>query len=342
MLPKPPTCAGCPAAEVGLGYVPGAGPPRATVALVGQGPGIHEAHAGQPFVGDSGTRLDTWLARAGHSRSQLWIDNVVRCQLPKNRPPKPTEAAHCWAAHGGPALDGRFPTVVVPVGVPAIRTVLSDPEANETYAGTVTKQGSRYVVPILHPAYILRGQWGLEPAQIKYLATVREIATTGYTPTVDPATPPVGTTIGPTLSQVLEYLAHPNNSGGVAVDIEAAGPHLMCIGLCRVRDLEGIVVPFRTEGTTQYWSLAELRTLVEHLVRWFADPSVPKVFHNGQGFDVPYLENLGFKVAGYSFDTMLAQHVLYPEMPKRLEFIATLYLGYPRWKHLKSDAGEAK
>lgn len=118
--PKPPGCDGCPARNSGRGFVPGSGPTTARVALVGQGPGEMEAYQSTPFVGPSGDELNTQLTKAGVMRSQLWVDNVVRCWLPNNRPPTQGEMEHCWREHVGPALRALpHLRVVVPVGLPA-------------------------------------------------------------------------------------------------------------------------------------------------------------------------------------------------------------------------------
>ena len=52
----------------------------------------------------------------------------------------------------------------------------------------------------------------------------------------------------------------------------------------------------------------------------------------------------GFTVQNYAFDTMLAQHIAYPELPKGLEFVANLYAGLGGWKKMvKTDSeGEGK
>lgn len=340
MHPKPAGCVGCPAYDCGQSYVPGTGPKEAKLVMLGQGPGETEAHSGRPFIGPSGERLSQWLAKAGIQRSEVYIDNVVRCWLPKNRPPTPAEAQFCWDAHVKEAVVSRSPLVVTPIGIPAMRQVLGK-SASELDAGSVTMATipgtvhQAYSVPILHPAYIQRGQWAQEPAQIIHLSTARGILEKGTFPVVDIHTPPKGTILRPTQAQVREFVTDPDCKFGVAVDIETAGDYLVCLGLCRIRDLQTIVIPFRTFGAAQYWSYPDLVKVTSDLYDFFADPSIGKVFQNGQGFDIPYLHKMGFVVEGYSFDTMLAQHVLYPEMPKDLEFLATLYLNYPRWKHLR-------
>ena len=139
MLEKPFTCHGCPAREVGEGYVPGGGNPNASIALVGQGPGKTEAHLAEPFVGPSGNILNDWLAQAGIKRNKCYVDNVVRCWLPKNRAPRKAEVQHCTRVHLRPAL-GKLEKlkVVVPVGTVAIKHFMG-PDATESAVGAVVR-----------------------------------------------------------------------------------------------------------------------------------------------------------------------------------------------------------
>jgi len=98
---------------------------NARVALVGQGPGEMEAYQGRPFVGPSGERLDGWLVKAELRRREVWVDNSVRCWLPKNRQPTRAEQSHCWEAHVGPSLHALTALrVVAPIGIPAFKLFL--------------------------------------------------------------------------------------------------------------------------------------------------------------------------------------------------------------------------
>lgn len=141
MLPKPKTCEGCPALHLGKGYVPGEGPRDAPLALVGQGPGEVEAYEGRPFIGPSGRKLNTWLSKARVEREQAWVDNIVRCWLPKNRPPKAAEVEHCTRVHLQGALRKLDQLrVVVPIGLPAGRYFLG-PGVGESVAGAIFQRG---------------------------------------------------------------------------------------------------------------------------------------------------------------------------------------------------------
>ena len=139
MLDKPFTCRGCPAFDVGDGYVPGGGNPLAKIALVGQGPGKTEAHLGEPFVGPSGSMLEDWLREAEIKRKGCWVDNVVRCWLPGNRVPRKAEVAHCTRVHLRPALSKlEHLKVVVPVGTVAIKHFMG-PDATESAVGAIVR-----------------------------------------------------------------------------------------------------------------------------------------------------------------------------------------------------------
>jgi hypothetical protein len=69
---------------------------------------------------------------------------------------------------------------------------------------------------------------------------------------------------------------------------------------------------------------------------------IEKIFHNGQAFDIPYLEEQGFVVNGFEEDTMLQAHLTYAELPKKLVFLALVYAGIPYWKYLVSEEDEEK
>jgi DNA polymerase len=56
----------------------GAGPPGATVMLVGEQPGNDEDRAGEPFVGPAGRLLDRALAAAGLDRRDAYVTNAVK------------------------------------------------------------------------------------------------------------------------------------------------------------------------------------------------------------------------------------------------------------------------
>jgi hypothetical protein len=62
-----------------------------------------------------------------------------------------------------------------------------------------------------------------------------------------------------------------------------------------------------------------------------------KVGHFSIQHDVPYLLDLGFKVHGPLVDTSVLCHAVHSELPKGLQFLATLFCGAPRWKDITDE-----
>jgi len=86
--------------------VPGKGPERAALVVVGEAPGAEEDRRGEPFVGRAGALLDRALEQAGVDRATLFVTNVVKCRPPGNRKPTKEEAAACR-----PFLEGELERV---------------------------------------------------------------------------------------------------------------------------------------------------------------------------------------------------------------------------------------
>lgn len=190
------------------------------------------------------------------------------------------------------------------------------------------------VLPILHPSAIIRGKFAYRDAQVEVLKRARAYLRGEWTPpTPDLTHTPVPATLFPTLTSLMEW-RHGPLTQGVVVDIETAGPYLVCVGLLRLADRHALVVPFRTQGGGQYWRADQLPWVVDWLWEVLANPEVPKVFHNGVSFDIPYLEEVGFEVDGPLRDTIVMQHTNNPEQPKKLEWCAVTFCGYQPWKHL--------
>lgn len=197
-----------------------------------------------------------------------------------------------------------------------------------------------WCISIQHPGAIVRDQWAREPQQWEYLRRARGLAGGTWEPPSHDALL-AHSTLDPSLPQLQAWEAQLRQGSDqtLTVDIECAGPHLVAVGLCRVRDLSAVVVRFRGPGGTQHWG-AELPAVVQWLWELLADPAVPKWFHNGQAFDIPYLHYQGFEVQGYVGDTLLLQRYMFPEMGAGLQECAVFYCGWPAWKQLADQTND--
>jgi DNA polymerase len=154
-------CRRCPLAEGRTRVVLARGNPTARLLLIGEAPGAEEDRLGLPFVGRSGQLLDRLLAGAGlDPEGDLYIVNGVKCRPPQNRRPTPAELAACrpWLERQIALVD---PALIMLVGATALQAVLG-------VKGGITRLRGRWLegegpllagrvlMPLLHPAYLLR------------------------------------------------------------------------------------------------------------------------------------------------------------------------------------------
>jgi uracil-DNA glycosylase family protein len=71
-------CRRCPLYRDATQAVPGKGPSRAALMLVGEQPGNDEDLKGEPFVGPAGHVLDAALEEAGIERRKTFVTNAVK------------------------------------------------------------------------------------------------------------------------------------------------------------------------------------------------------------------------------------------------------------------------
>ncbi len=164
------SCTRCPLAKGRTKAVPGEGPGRADILLVGEAPGRDEDLAGRPFVGRAGSILDRCLIDAGIDRSEVFITNVVKCRPPGNRRPKKDEVEACR-----PYLKSQIelvqPKVVCLMGNAAAKAVL-DVEGVTSLRGQVFRD---LLLVTFHPAAVLRNG-NLKEALVSDLKAAREKA----------------------------------------------------------------------------------------------------------------------------------------------------------------------
>ena len=148
-------CQLCPLSRTRTKAVPGEGPARARIMLVGEAPGREEDLSGRPFVGRGGKLLSATLQSIGIPRKEVFITNLVKCRPPKNRVPSKLERATCSSAHLSRETEAVAPRVVVLLGRTAAASLLGVGTLSEVRGKLVPREGVWYL-PTYHPAAILR------------------------------------------------------------------------------------------------------------------------------------------------------------------------------------------
>ncbi len=132
------------------------GNPLAKLMVIGEAPGAEEDKLGQPFVGRSGKKLDYLLESVGiNPNEEAFFCNVVKFRPPKNRRPTRSEILAClpWLLQ---QIKLVKPLVIVLAGSTAVQALLEIKEGISKLRGKWFSFEGRLVMPIFHPAYLLR------------------------------------------------------------------------------------------------------------------------------------------------------------------------------------------
>jgi uracil-DNA glycosylase family 4 len=149
-------CQKCGLAETRHKVVVDRGNPKALIMIIGEGPGEEEDKTGLPFVGRAGQLLDKIIASVELDRDQdVYVCNVVKCRPPGNRNPTPDEMSACkpYLLEQIRLID---PKIILLTGATAVKAVLGDKTGITKLRGKWREWEGRLVMPILHPAYLLR------------------------------------------------------------------------------------------------------------------------------------------------------------------------------------------
>ncbi|MCP4900192.1 MAG: hypothetical protein GY906_24740 [bacterium] len=338
---KPRECNGCVLRQKGDGF---ALPEQAesVITLVGEALGEEEVVYSRPFVGPAGEQLDRALTKVGLPRGSVTIGNAVNCRPPNNwltgAPWEHASLNHC-RVHRRKFYSPQV-RVYVTLGSVATKTVLSDHgypyegKLNNWHSTVIKLDENQYLIPTFHPSYLMQGNQKLFNAQCYALRLAMEVASFGYTPDpldlkVDPPPDKFEADFVSKLGGIEEH------SAWMAVDIETytsmgEAEDDLTYALGDITRINFSVDP--DVGWTVPW---ENRYLP--LIQKCLETPHAKIFWN-ERYDVPILKRNGMKINGVVVDAMQGWHMLQPNLPMGLGFVAPFYCKVGPWKHLSSTA----
>jgi DNA polymerase len=320
------------------------GPLNAAIMIVGEAPGAEEELHGKPFVGTCGWELDRMLRGAGIFREQCYITNVCNYRpqfndisvwiktkqegiLPLTKfndryaAPQVTEGIRDLEA----AIRRVNPAVIIALGNTPL-WALTGEFGVTNWRGSIlpcTLVEGPKVIPTFHPSFVLRSY----ADRVDTIADLRRAEQESHFREI--RMPNWKFHLQPTLSEVMKYLNDLPQE--VVCDIETGGRQIKCIGIGRSQT-EAMCIPITSiDRGGSYWSAADEIAVIGAIRRAFEKR---KVINQNMLYDSFYLAwRWGIKVIP-SFDTMIAQGVLFPGRPKSLDYLASLHCEFYRyWKH---------
>ena len=340
----------------GLIYVGTRGNTSGGTAIVGEAPGGNEERLRLPFVGASGKELGRILRDAGwpggylelekgnsvFAPREIWYTNVFKVRPPGNDLTRLVEygiSTEMFVEAFLEELRTYRPTIIIATGNTSLGTLCPETRGKGgnarigTYRGSLLRSSlldwEHYVVPCHHPAFVLR-EWKERPVCTFCLERAREefdyfLRTGNLQPL-----PRRHLKIQPEFGELRAYLVGCLQTARrrVSVDIELLYGWPIVYGLA-ISPSDAISFSLWDYPDHQ---IVELWRLLNEVLR-----SCPQIGQNYIGFDCTYHEWLGLEPNLRLFnsqieDTMVLHHVLWPELPHKLEFLAMQYTREPYWK----------
>ena len=333
------------------------GPCPAKIMIVGEFPGASEVREQAPFVGSAGKELSTMLGEAGIMRGSCFLTNVIRIAPPNGDVETLMAMKKSAITPQHIQVRDRFVLPAVRDGIELLKREIEMCRPNVIVAlgnvalwaltgqwGVTSWRGSTTlcnldlnldykpkVVVSYSPSMILR-QWSWRQIMIHDLRKVkresetRELNTRDYSFIISPQLPDVLTVLGQLYSQVCE------RPGKIAVDIETRAGHIACIGLAW-SNTEALCIPLmcveRREG---YWPERDEALIQFALYQLLTHPNCQVIGQNFS-YDAQYFFRHLHYLPNLTRDTMIAQHCLFSNLQKGLDFLSSMYCeDHEYWK----------
>ncbi len=155
------SCKKCPLYQNRTNPVFGEGSIDADLMFVGEAPGRDEDLQGRPFVGRAGRLLRDLLKEVGIDVESVYIANCLKCRPPNNRDPLPEELVSCFG-YLKRQIELIKPKVIATLGRYSTYELTNQKGALGTLRGKVFDYHGIKVVPLYHPAYLLRNPKAVE------------------------------------------------------------------------------------------------------------------------------------------------------------------------------------
>jgi uracil-DNA glycosylase family 4 len=288
---------------------------------VGEAPDENSVTTGKPFSGGAGGWLNSLLSAARIPRSSINVINTIGCCPPDgvfpgddkwhatDRATARAGVEYCRHHHLMPAIAGVKPSRIVALGEAALQA--TTPRAGITHwrgsplpLRDAIASGPR-VIPTFHPAALMK-QPNMFSTVVRDLKKTLEL-------------PPENYNLYPNIETVRAFTAK-----RISFDFEWG--HDGEITMCGLSDrfFHALVVPW-------------CPPYIDELRRIFESAEI-LIGHNIVGADTKYFERMGWNIRAALHDTMLAQHLIQPDMRHGLGFVASVFTNKVFWK----GTGEGK
>ncbi len=303
---------------------------NARICVVADHPSYQDQQLNQGFSDSAGSTLAQCVGHSGLSMAEVSIIFVIP------EPATQAEAVRYWTPKGGfttlatrhfpqlqEAIKEANANVYVPLGEIALQALTSKKGITKwrgSILSAIDYYGSVKVIPTIDPRMAIR----------QYLyryfisADFRRIASESNTPDLN--LPVRNLMVQPSFTEAQSFLESCLSASAVAVDIEVYRMEVSCISFA-TSATQCMSIPF-----DERWTMLEEMILWRLVAEILENTKIDKIFQNGM-FDMSFLYAKNkILTQGYIHDTMIKHNLNYPDFPKGLGFITSLYTREPYYK----------
>lgn len=325
-------------------YVAGTGSLEPKLLILGEAPGKYEDEAGIPFVGPTGQLLNEFLYKAGISRAECYITNVVKFRPPLND----IEKIHLIGVSLEDSIKELWeneikklkPNCILAVGDTALNAVCGL-TGILNYRGSIltANDGSTKVVPTIHPAALFNragsdgedSKGGLDWTYTK-LIEADIIRAVEESRTKDLNLPSRDLVVAHNSLDVVRFFREYEKLDLAACDIESINCVPVCVGFA-FNKYHALSIPLLSQiGSAKLTDMGNLELnecwrIIDSQLR-----RLRLIGHNFK-YDEFKLGLVGLETPHVYSDTLIKTRVIFPELPdKRLLTVSSLWTREPYYK----------
>jgi len=332
------------------------GDPNSKLLILGEAPAKMEFKMGKPLVGPSGDVFKNCLHMSGLARNECYILNIWPFATKKDRIGNiynHNSNEMVWHNRHGltdtgfedaqktmERIKASKANVMLTFGQQAFELVSGSKKPITKWRGSIlwSDRFQKKYIPTIHPAASLHGtytwryliMWDMQ--KIAGKERCKGTVHPGEMESPEMNLPQRTYHIAPTYKQVLDYMNECAERKKFCTDLEVINHQVNCFSLAFSKD-EALVVPMILEGEVDAWTIEEEMAIWTRYAELMGNPEIMKVNQNIVGFDAPFLfMHCNIFTRGRLLDTMIAQHIMYPDFNKGLDFIASVHTREPYWK----------
>lgn len=312
--------------------------------IVGDMPNSTDILRGRPFSESNGHELGTMLHEAGILMSECRLTLLLKTQplggkadsifdFTKKRPIGATipDAIEVLKEE----IKACKPNIVILLGGLPLYAAIED-SAISTWRGSlldIKSLGGAKAIPTYSPSQI-RVNWEWRGIAVRDL---KRVASESLSPSSAPLpytfqVRPAFSAVLHTLSDILKRAEASPQPYYLSVDLETRAGHIACVGIAWNR-YEAICIPLMcVENESGYFNEQEELAIILATRDLLTHPNVRCIGQNFLYDNQYFAKHYGY-VPNLADDTMFMQHILFPGLPKGLDFLASMYCQhYTYWK----------